>query len=251
MDATTLDTAIIVPARLQSERFPRKLLHKIHGKPLVLWTASRLAEVSPGLPVFFAVEDEELEVLLQGEGHSVFRTRGNHQSGTDRIAEVNQHLQAKHVLNVQADEPLITREQLCVLNDLIHGPSDMATLAFRFESGSDFRDPNCVKVVLDRDGHALYFSRAPIPFLREFGTMASDDWFLENACYHHMGIYAYKSSFLEAFGHLPYGTLEQAERLEQLRALENGYQIIVGIAREPTVGVDTLEDVGKLEQFLA
>jgi 3-deoxy-manno-octulosonate cytidylyltransferase (CMP-KDO synthetase) len=251
MDATTLDTAIIVPARLQSERFPRKLLHKIHGKPLILWTASRLAAVSPGLPIFFAVEDEELEVLLQGEGYCVFRTRGNHLSGTDRIAEVNQHLQAKHVLNVQADEPLITREQLCVLNDLIHGPSDMATLAFRFESESDFRDPNCVKVVLDRDGHALYFSRAPIPCLREFGSVVSDDWVLENACYHHMGIYAYKSSFLDAFGHLPHGTLEQVERLEQLRALENGYKIIVGISRERTVGVDTLEDVGTLETFLA
>ena len=250
MAKTALDTVIIVPARLGSKRFPRKLLHEIHGKPLILWTASRLSEVSPGLPIYFAVEDQELEVLLQGEGYSAFRTCGDHQSGTDRIAEVNQHLQAKYVLNVQADEPLITKKQLSLLNDLIHTTSDLATLAFPFQSASDFRNPNCVKVVLDRDGHALYFSRAPIPFRREGTIILSDDCSLENACYHHMGVYAYKSSFLDAFRHLPLGTLERVECLEQLRALENGYKIVVGITREPTVGVDTLEDVGKLEPLL-
>jgi 3-deoxy-manno-octulosonate cytidylyltransferase (CMP-KDO synthetase) len=246
-----MDTAIIVPARLKSVRFPNKLLHKIHGKPLILWTAQRLAQEAPDLPVFFAVEDKELEVLLHDNGYTAILTNGNHQCGTDRIAEVNHQIQAEHVLNVQADEPLIQGSQLRKLSELIHQPVDMATLVFPFTNEGDFKNPNCVKAVLDEQGRALYFSRSPIPFPRGLESPIPARWFLENSCYHHIGVYGYKRDFLSKFTHLSQGDLERIESLEQLRALEHGFQIAVGITQKPTIGVDTPEDAVRLESLLS
>ena len=123
------DLAVIVPARLKSVRFPRKLLYEIHGRPLILWTAHRLTHICVDIPVVFAVEDSELEDLLLSEDFKVHRTRGDHLSGTDRIAEVNETLGARHVINVQADEPLVTARQIQTLRELVHGAVDMATLA--------------------------------------------------------------------------------------------------------------------------
>ena len=248
---STGKSLIIVPARLRSKRFPRKLLHEIHGKPLILWTASRLASVTPGLPFYFAVEDEELEDVLLDAGYNVFRTQGDHLTGTDRIAEANVTLQAEYVLNVQADEPLVTADQLILLDGLIRGGADMATLAFPLISEADFMNPNCVKVVLDHKGHALYFSRAPIPFPRGVASPISKEWFLQNACFHHMGVYAYRQSFLKEFSNLNPGSIERVESLEQLRALEHGFQISVGISNQPTVWLDTPEDARRLEELLA
>jgi len=245
-----MDTAIIVPARLRSVRFPNKLLHNIHGKPLILWTAERLAKEAPDIPTYFAVEDEELEAVLQDAGFSAILTKGDHQCGTDRIAEVNQQIQAEHVLNVQADEPLIQGSQLRKLSELIHEPVDMATLVFPFSNDEDFKNPNCVKAVLDDYGRALYFSRSPIPFPRGVESPIPTEWFLENSCNHHVGVYAYKRDFLSKFTHLQQGDLERIERLEQLRALEHGYQIAVGITQKPTIGVDTPEDASRLEELL-
>ena len=245
-----MDTAIIVPARLRSVRFPNKLLHEIHGKPLILWTAERLAIEAPDLPTFFAVEDKELEELLNDAGYSAILTQEDHQCGTDRIAEVNLHIQADHILNVQADEPLIQGSQLRKLSELIHEPVDMSTLVFPFTDEADFKNPNCVKAVLDDHGRALYFSRSPIPFPRGIDSPIPPEWFLQNSCYHHVGVYAYKKDFLSKFTHLPQGDLECIERLEQLRALEHGYQIAVGITQKPTIGVDTPEDAARLEELL-
>ena len=245
-----MDTAIIVPARLRSERFPNKLLHPIHGKPLILWTAERLAQEVRDIPTYFAVEDEELKGVLNEAGYQVILTGANHQCGTDRIAEANQEIQAEHVLNVQADEPLIHGNQLQTLNELIHGPVDMATLAFPITNEEDFFNPNCVKVALSNEGKALYFSRSPIPFPRGMDSPIEEKWFHENACYHHIGVYAYRKSFLEEFTQLPEGHLEKVERLEQLRALENGFQIAVGVTKNPTIGVDTPEDATKLAGIL-
>ena len=251
MQGSGSDTAVIVPARLQSVRFPRKLLHEIRARPLILWTADRLAEVCPDYPVVFAVEDVELEDLLTREGLDVFRTKAGHPSGTDRIAEVNQSLGARYVLNVQADEPLVTRRQIELLAGLIHSGADMATLAFPFSSQADFNNPNCVKAVLDAKGHALYFSRSPIPHPREETQPLGVEWFQKNPCYHHMGVYAYTQDFLASFSSLPPGRLEQLERLEQLRALENGYRIAVGISDQPTIGVDTPQDADRIVELLA
>lgn len=246
-----MDTVIIVPARLRSVRFPNKLLHEIHGKPLVLWTAERLAREVPDIPTYFAVEDEKLANVLKQAGFEAIRTVGNHATGTDRIAEVNATLQADHVLNVQADEPLVQGCQIRMLDGLIHGDADMATLAFPFDNEGDFRDPNCVKAVLDDAGRALYFSRAPIPFPRGIGSPIPSSWFEEVSCYHHMGVYAYKKAYLEKFSRMEQGQLEKVEHLEQLRALESGHKIAVGITTEKTLGVDTPVDAEKLGRLLA
>ncbi len=244
------DTAIIVPCRLESTRFPRKLLHLIRGKPLVLWVAERIRRECPELPLYFAVDDPLLAAPLEGAGFRTLLTRGDHASGTDRLAEANAVVKAPYVVNVQADEPLVTRAQLLVLAQLIRGPVAMATLATPFQRAEDFQNPNQVKVVLRNDGRALYFSRAAMPFARDLGGRGDDAWVGASPCYRHLGLYAYRADLLEQFARLPGGRLEQIEKLEQLRVLENGLDIAVGLTSDPTIGVDTPEDAVKFEQVL-
>jgi 3-deoxy-manno-octulosonate cytidylyltransferase (CMP-KDO synthetase) len=243
--------AIIVPCRLESKRFPRKLLHKIQGKPLVAWVADRIAKVAPDLDLWFAVDDPLIEGCLSPGGYRTVMTRADHSSGTDRIAEANRTVRADHVINVQADEPMVSGEQIRLLAKLISGPADMATLATRFTTASDFRNPNQVKVVCDREGRARYFSRSPIPFPRDQGGEPDDGWVASNPCYRHLGLYAYKAALLEDFARLPPGKLEEIEKLEQLRVIENGREIAVGLTFDPTIGVDTPEDAEKFQEHLA
>jgi 3-deoxy-manno-octulosonate cytidylyltransferase (CMP-KDO synthetase) len=243
-------TAIIVPCRLESKRFPRKLLHKIKGKPLLCWVAERIARVAPGLELWFAVDDPLLAACLQPGGFRTVATRVDHASGTDRIAEANRTVGAEHVINVQADEPLVSSDQLGMLARLIAGPADMATLATRFTTAADFRNPNQVKVVCDGEGRARYFSRSPIPYPRDLGGEPGDGWVANSPCLKHLGLYAYKAALLEDFAGLPVGRLEEIERLEQLRVIENGREIAVGITTDPSIGVDTPEDALKFEEHL-
>lgn len=245
-----LRTAIIVPCRLESTRFPRKLLHKIKGKPLLQWVAERISAEAPHLPLFFAVDHALLADCLSSRGFKAVMTSDQHQSGTDRIAEANRAIGADHVINVQADEPLVTGGQLRQLAELIAGESAMATLGTPFKTAADFANPNQVKVVIGAAGRALYFSRAPMPFARDKAGAVDDAWVRANPCYKHLGLYAYKSDLLNVFAKLPLGRLEQIEKLEQLRVLENGYNIAVGITNDQTIGVDTPEDAGKFEQWL-
>ena len=242
--------AIIVPCRLESTRFPRKLLHHIKGKPLLIWVAERIAAEAPEIPLYFAVDDELLAAPLRAVGFKPILTSARHQSGTDRIAEANRTVQADHVINVQADEPLVTGAQIRMLAKLIAGPSAMATLCTPFTRVVDFYNPNQVKVVLRADGRALYFSRSRMPFSRDLGLTIDDAWLQANPCFRHLGLYAYKTGLLEAFATLPPGKLEQIEKLEQLRVLENGHDIVCGITSDPTIGVDTPEDAVKFEQWL-
>jgi 3-deoxy-manno-octulosonate cytidylyltransferase (CMP-KDO synthetase) len=172
-------------------------------------------------------------------------TRVDHASGTDRIAEANRSVCADLVINVQADEPMVSLGQISLLAELISGKADMATLATRFRTAADFQNPNQVKVVCDLEGRARYFSRAPIPHPRDTGAGPDDAWVAANPCYKHLGLYAYKARLLEQFAGLPVGRLEAIERLEQLRVIENGREIAVGLTDEPSIGVDTLEDAGK------
>lgn len=244
------DLVILVPCRLESTRFPRKLLHPIRGKPLIIWVAERLAAEAPGMPAVFAVDDELLARPLESAGFRWVMTSPAHQSGTDRLAEANRAIGAKFVLNVQADEPLVTRGQLLALERMIRGGAPMATLATRFRNPSDFANPNQVKVVVGNGGRALYFSRSPIPFPRERGGVPDAAWLEAHACYKHLGLYAYRSDFLEVFTKLPPGRLESIEKLEQLRVLENGHAIAVDITEDPSVGVDTPEDAVKFEALL-
>ncbi len=242
--------AIIVPCRLESKRFQRKLLHKIKGKPLLCWVAERINRVAPDLDLWFAVDDISLRDSLAPGGFRTVMTRVDHASGTDRIAEANRTVGADLVINVQADEPLVSAQQIRMLAELIRGPADMATLATRFTTAEDFRNPNQVKVVCDQNGRAIYFSRSPVPYHRDRGGEVDDAWVAANPCYRHLGLYAYKARLLEEFPGLPRGRLEEIERLEQLRVIESGRGIAVGFTDDPTIGVDTPEDAGKFEDHL-
>ena len=244
------ETAIIVPCRLESSRFPRKLLHEIQGVPLVLWVARRIREQAPEFPLWFAVDDSLLAKPLAEDGFQILRTSVEHNSGTNRIAEANRTVKAERVINVQADEPMVTGGQIRMLADLIAGPVAMATLATPFRRVRDFYDANQVKVVMRRDGRALYFSRSRMPFPRDLGLTIEDDWVESHPCRKHLGLYAYRAELLEKFAGLPPGELEQIEKLEQLRVLENGMDIAVGLTDQPGLGVDTPADATKFEVLL-
>lgn len=244
-------TAIIVPCRLESTRFPRKLLHKIKGKPLLLWVAERISTQAPEFPLWFAVDNDLLRDCLAPAGYRTIMTNPAHQSGTDRLAEANRTIKADFVINVQADEPLVTGGQLRALANLLQGGAPMATLGTPFRTATDFANPNQVKVVLaPAMRRALFFSRASIPFARDLAGKVDDAWVASHPCYKHLGLYGYRADLLEKFAKLPMGRLEQIEKLEQLRVLENGYEIACDITEDPTIGVDTPEDAVKFEEYL-
>jgi 3-deoxy-manno-octulosonate cytidylyltransferase (CMP-KDO synthetase) len=178
-------------------------------------------------------------------------TDATHPSGTDRIAQANRQVRANYVINVQADEPLVTNAQIHALAKMIQGPCPMATLCTPFQRAVDFANPNQVKVVITPAlGRALYFSRSPIPYARDLAGKVDEAWLAAHACYKHLGLYAYKADFLERFVSFPPGELEQVEKLEQLRALGAGYPIAIEVSNDPGVGVDTPEDAVKFEQLL-
>ena len=242
--------SIIVPARLASTRFPHKLLFEVRGKPIILWTAERIRTVAPEFPLYFAVDDDALERCLSEAGFAAVRTRAEHPSGTDRLAEANAAVGAPAVINVQGDEPLVTGEQIRALAAGLERDAAIATLAVPFVQPQDFANTNQVKVVRDREGYALYFSRSPMPFARDTAGQVDAAWLAENRCYRHLGLYAYKADFLSAFSSLKPGFLEQVEKLEQLRAMEHGYRIHVGITDQTTIGIDTPEDIAEFEACL-
>jgi 3-deoxy-manno-octulosonate cytidylyltransferase (CMP-KDO synthetase) len=244
-------TAIIVPCRLESTRFPRKLLHPIKGKPLLRWVAERIAREAPELPVWFAVDHDLLRACVEEAGFRAVMTDPGHQSGTDRIAEANRQVKADLVINVQADEPLVSGGQLRALGGLLKDGAPMATLATPFKTAADFANPNQVKVVLAPAARrALFFSRSPIPFARDRAGAVDDAWVKANPCFKHLGLYGYRADLLAKFTTLPLGKLEQIEKLEQLRVLENGYEIACDLTEDPTIGVDTPEDAVKFERWL-
>ena len=198
------------------------------------------------MPLYFAVADKELLDLLVENGFRSILTDPRLPSGTDRVAEANMEIGADFVINVQADKPLVTGSQINRLNELIHGGADMATLAIPFNNAEDFNDPNKVKVALGKDGRALYFSRSPIPCNRD----AETNWKEQNMCCLHLGLYAYKADFLETYYSLPPGRLEQMEKLEQLRVLENGFSISVGLTDDHSIGIDSPEDVAAFAEII-
>ncbi len=242
--------AIIVPCRLESTRFPRKLLYQIKGKPLVLWVAERIAAQAPDLPLWFAVDDALLAECIEGAGFRAIMTDAKHPSGTDRIAQANRQVRASYVINVQADEPLVTDRQIQALARMIQGDCPMATLCSPFKRAEDFHNPNQVKVVMSKTGRALYFSRSPIPYHRDTAGQGDDAWVLANPCFKHLGLYAYKADFLEQFVAMPPGKLEQIEKLEQLRVLGAGHSIAIETTDDLSVGVDTADDAVRFEQLL-
>lgn len=254
-----MKTAILVPARLASTRLPEKMLHAIHGKPVLRWVAERIRDEVPELPLYFAVDDERLAELVADAGFEAIMTDPAHACGTDRIAEANRTVGAEHVINVQGDQALVTGAQIRSLVSLIEGDADMATLgipleiyaAFNRRSPDDvYADPGDVKLVCDARGRAIYFSRAPIPHFRDAGGAYAPPGDGPPTVLIHLGLYAYTAEFLATFSRLPPGRLETAEKLEMLRATENGYAIAVGITEDPYIEIDTLEQARDFERYL-
>jgi 3-deoxy-manno-octulosonate cytidylyltransferase (CMP-KDO synthetase) len=245
-----MNVAIIVPARIGSTRFPKKLLHRIKGKPVIVWTAERIRKEAPEFPLYFAVDHESLAEVLCKAGYEAIMTDPGHSCGTDRIAEANRHLKAKYVVNVQADEPLVTGGQIRQLVELIQRDTEMATLGTPVRYDKDYRNPNHVKLVCDENGYATYFSRAPIPYFRDTHGAFEAEVAAGIPVLIHLGLYAYTASFLQLFCELPPGKLEQVEKLEMLRAMERGHRIRVGITKDALIEIDTPEQAVEFESVV-
>ncbi len=239
--------AIIVPARVASTRFPKKLLHPVRGKPVILWTAERIRTEAPEFPLHFAVDNESLRDLLREAGFNALLTDPDHACGTDRIAEANRSLGARFVINVQADEPLVTGAQIRQLSELVQGDVEMATLGTPLKYERDFLNSNHVKCVCDTAGRALYFSRAPIPHFRDLNGAFDAGRAAAVPVLIHLGLYAYRAEFLERFSKLPAGRLEQIEKLEMLRVLEAGGRIQVGVTQDALLEIDTPQQAAEFE----
>jgi 3-deoxy-manno-octulosonate cytidylyltransferase (CMP-KDO synthetase) len=236
-----MKTAIVIPARYASQRLPGKPLLRETGKYLVQHVHERARESRRAAEVVVATDDPRIVAAVEGFGGRVVLTRRDHASGTDRVAEVAQRLDADVVVNLQGDEPLVDPAALDLLPDLLRRDpgADMATLAVPIATEEQWRDPNCVKVVCDAAGRALYFSRSPIPYVRD----GRPDFSARPARFlQHLGLYAYRRAFLLQLARLPQHPLEEAEKLEQLRVLAMGQRIHVGVVPHAARGVDTFAD---------
>lgn len=249
-----LPFVVAIPARYASTRLPGKPLRLLGGRPLILCVAER-ARQAGAAQVVVAVDDERVAQALDGQGVDVCMTSPAHASGSDRLAEcaVRYAWPAETVVvNLQGDEPFAPAAGIRAVADALcedHAP--MATLATPIESAVQWFDPNCVKVVCDLHRHALYFSRAPVPWARDALARGRDAIPDGITVLRHIGIYAYRAGFLKTFSALAPTPLERGEALEQLRALEHGHAIAVRIAPEPfPPGVDTEEDLARAERIL-
>ena len=245
--ANTPDFLVVIPARLGSTRLPRKPLADINGKPMVVRVAERAMQ-SLAQSVVVATDSSEIQAVCDEHRIECLLTRADHPTGTDRIAEVAQLLKLPEnalIVNVQGDEPLIPPE---LINEVAvtlakHSECAISTIATPITNPSEIENPNVVKVVLNRFDEALYFSRAPIPFVRDADVPSPTPHL------RHLGIYAYRAQFLQAYSRLDPSTPELAEALEQLRALWNGYRIAVHTTHNaPPAGVDTPEDLERVRK---
>ncbi|MFZ5830757.1 MAG: 3-deoxy-manno-octulosonate cytidylyltransferase [Planctomycetota bacterium] len=234
---------VIIPARLASSRLPRKLLLAETGRPLIAHTLERAREARRPAGVCVAADSEEIAAAVRTFGCEAYLTDPALPSGTDRVAEVARQLtDAEIVVNLQGDEPELPGAAIDLAIELLdrNPRAVMSTLATPIRGREQLEDPACVKVVFDRDGRAMYFSRSVVPRPREW----DDKWLTADppAFYQHIGLYAYRREFLLELAAMPPSRLEQIERLEQLRVLEAGHAILVGVIDEPTQGIDTPED---------
>ena len=236
-----MKTLGVIPARYGAQRFPGKPLALIAGKPLVQRVYEQARKAQRLDRIVIATDDTRIADVVKKFGGEVVMTSPACPSGTDRAAEVVRQLDCDQVVNIQGDEPLMRPE---MIDQLVDGLADydMATLARLIESAEVLANPNVVKVVFDINGNALYFSRHPIPFVRDVGATAPH--------FKHLGIYAYRRDFLLKFVQLPPSALEKTEKLEQLRALENGFAIKVLVTLHDSVGVDVPADVKIVEEIL-
>lgn len=240
-----MDVIGVIPARYGSTRFEGKVLAELCGKPMIqwVWEAAKKAKILDEIIV--ACDDKRVEEAVVSFGGRAVFTAKEHPSGTDRICEVVNPLEVKVVVNIQADEPLIDPVMIeNVARPLLDDPTlNMTTLMKEIDNPQEIIDPNVVKVLTDKNGFSLYFSRAAIPYQR--------DKSVEATYYKHIGLYAYTKDFLFIFKNLPESSLERIEKLEQLRVLEEGFRIKVIETKVSTVGVDTPEDLERVEKTLS
>ena len=238
----------IIPARYASTRFPGKPLAMLGGKRVIERVYEQVADVLD--EAYVATDDERIQHAVKAFGGRAVMTRSDHRSGTDRIEEAAQKLQtdADVIINVQGDEPFIQRSQIETVKSLFDDPqAQICTLGKRFTRMEEVLNPNSPKIVCDVRGRALYFSRSVIPFVRGF---EQKDWIGAFPFVKHIGLYAYRREVLRQITQLPQSPLELAESLEQLRWLQHGYDIRVGLTDVETIGIDTPEDLARAEAFL-
>lgn len=238
----------IIPARYASTRYPGKPLVILGGKTVIQRVYEQVKSVLDD--VYVATDDDRIYSTVTDFGGKAVMTRADHKSGTDRIEEAAEKigLDADVIINVQGDEPFIQPSQIKTLMQLFDAPeTQIGTLGKPFESIDAVENPNSPKIVTDNRGFALYFSRSTIPFIR---GKERDRWFGEYPFLKHLGVYAYRREVLAEVTKLPMSSLEKAESLEQLRWLQNGYRIRVGLTDIETVGIDTPEDLTRAEEFL-
>lgn len=241
-----MKTWVVIPARYASTRFPGKPLVQISGKPLLQRVAERAKSILGLSGIMVATDDQRIFDLAQGiQGIKVAMTNVAHNTGTDRILQAIENVDCDLVINLQGDEPLINPKWIEELIQIfLDQPSlNMATLAHPIDE-QEFHSPNAVKVILNQNSEAIYFSRFEIPYSRTSFTRQ------QNLVYKHIGIYAYRKSFLKSFCASPQGGLEKAESLEQLRAVEKGERIRVLLVEGASIGVDTPEDVPRVEALI-
>jgi 3-deoxy-manno-octulosonate cytidylyltransferase (CMP-KDO synthetase) len=233
----------VIPSRYAATRLPGKPLLPIAGKPMIQHVYERARSARSLARVLVATDDQRILDVVRGFGGEAVLTSSEHRSGTDRVAEAARDLDADVVINIQGDEPMLRPEPLDALVAAFEARPELeiATLAHAIARPEDANDPGAVKVVVDREGFALYFSRLPIPFYRD--GPGGERW-------RHLGVYAYRKAALLRFAGLTPTPLEQAEALEQLRALESGMRILVLPTEHFCVGVDTPEDLGRVREMM-
>jgi 3-deoxy-manno-octulosonate cytidylyltransferase (CMP-KDO synthetase) len=236
--------AAIIPARYESTRFRGKPLAPICGRPMIQWVYEAARQCDFIDQVFIATDHDGIRAVAEKFGAAVCMTAATHATGTDRVAEAAEALDARIVINLQGDEPLIAPEAIrqAVAPLIEDSETVLGTLKARITDEKDLGNPHVVKVVTDTSDRALYFSRSPVPFMNSRGSAA--------AAYRHIGLYVFRKDFLRTFTRLARTPLEQAENLEQLRALEHGYCIKVPTTGYQPIGVDTPEDIIRVEHML-
>ena len=239
----------IIPARYNSSRFPGKPLADIGGKSMIRRVYEQAMACTVLDRVVVATDDTRILQHVEAFGADALLTRSNHISGTDRCAEVAALMPEYAVcINIQGDEPFLNPAQIeRIALPLLEGRAEISTLAKAIQDQAALQNPNIVKVVFNKNGHALYFSRSPIPYLRD---IPEQDWASNQAHYRHLGLYGFQRDTLLEIASLPPSTLEQWEALEQLRWLENGKSIFVALTDEEAIGIDTPEDAEKARIFL-
>ena len=250
---TNIKVLAVIPARWASTRFPGKPTADILGKPMVQWVSEQVQKSNLVNDVVVATDDKRIYDVVCEFGGNAVMTLPNHQSGTDRAAEVAKKFDCDIVVNIQGDEPLIPPENIdLVIKPLLTSTElSASTLMIGIHNQNEMFDPNICKVVVDKEGYALYFTRAPVPYNRDSSIVSNmpinENIGLQTLGYKHIGIYAYTKSFLLKFSKLKVSRLECLEKLEQLRILENGYSIMVTETTLNSIGVDRPEDLVSVE----